>query len=70
MPKKLLNAIDLQHLGFSRTRAYAILRSDDIRTIRVGNRLYLDPEELNRWLEAHVVQRGLKNEAQQAEHTD
>lgn len=56
LPTKMLTAADLQRLGFSRCRAYAILQAEDIKTIRIGRRLYLDPDELTRWLNAHVVQ--------------
>lgn len=56
METKLLSSGDLQRMGFSRTRTYEILRADDIKTIRIGHRLYLDRDELNRWLDAHIIQ--------------
>ena len=56
MEEKLLTAYDLQRLGFTRSRAYSILQSEDIRTIRIGHRLFLSRDELNRWLDAHVQQ--------------
>ena len=56
MDTNFLTALDLQKMGFSRNRAYAILRSDDIRTVKIGRRLYLDKDELTRWLDSHVMQ--------------
>lgn len=52
---RLITSADLQRMGFARTRVYEILRSPDIRTIRIGRRLYLDRDELNRWLNAHAM---------------
>ncbi len=67
MEQKLLTATDLQRLGFSRNKTYAILHSKDIRTVRVGKRLYLDSNELARWLDARVLQEeGERNADQKA----
>lgn len=53
--EKLLTPGSLQSLGFSRSRSYAIFQSADLRTVRIGRRLYVEEAELRRWLAARTA---------------
>lgn len=47
---KMYTSNDLQELGFSRTKAFAILSDPTLHVIRVGRRKYVRAEDLNKYL--------------------
>ena len=51
---KLLTSKDIQRIfSIGRTHAYELMRSNGFPTIKVGNRLYVEKDALDRWLEKY-----------------
>lgn len=50
---KMLSAVDLVEMGFSRAVAYQLLNRADFPAVRIGRRLFVRYDRLMAWLEEH-----------------
>ena len=48
--RTLLNAKDLQAMGFSRPMAYSLLNRPDLPVVRIGQRKFMHAELFDEWL--------------------
>ena len=51
MEKELLNATDLQKMGFGRSMVYQLLNRTDLPVVQIGRRKFMHREMFCKWLE-------------------
>jgi len=55
---KLYTSNDLQEMGFSRTKAFAILSDPSLPVIRIGRRKYVRVVDFNKWIKEKTISTG------------
>jgi len=50
----LMDAKDLQDLGMSRTMAYRMLNRQDVPTVRIGGRRFMNRDRFFEWLDSNT----------------
>ncbi len=53
MGTKMLCAVDLMSMGFSRAIAYQLLNRSDFPTVQIGRRKFVRYDRLMEWLNSH-----------------
>lgn len=61
--REMLNAADLEKMGFSRPMAYVLLNRSDLPVVKIGRRRFMHKALFEAWLSEQATKNSAKNPA-------